>query len=603
MTNNSKILFINDESRRRQYNTKSFAELKRIGKKRDLLNVDQYKKADKNILIDRLVKGRQLSDESKNVLLEQAKNSGLKVNASMSKEDILVKISSPKLTDLNEKRLRELAKKRGIPLRSQMTDKAIIKRLENPTDYYTVESLKRLARDNNIDVKRNIEKPELINILGERNLITTTPIKAQESNLGVTVKNIPEELKKVVKKKARNAWEEVEDFKQYIKNLNKDYITPARLKKLGKQLEKKTKKAVEEHKRIFTPIKEASALKDYTNQYVIKGDPSYNYKMFLKFAKPSIVNIMKSNGNIKVKLFLNCLMKKIDSQGFTAIKPFAFHSIGNKIVTEGDDPYEIYKEMVDEIEEEVRTVEKAVGSGWIFEEVENVKLHTSKWVPLNGSSYMPLDPYLANKKAIINMKNEDDKCFLWSVLRALYPKKDHPERIDSYLICKQNTLNMEGIHYPVDLKAINRFEKQNPNISISVVGYNKEDRVHPLKVSKCTKREHDIVLLLIKDAVEGENGEIEEKTHYTLVKNKSALIASQANKHKGKREPCLNCFSTFDNLEALEKHKESCYNNEGVKLNMPPPGSFIKFKNFLHSEKAPFAIYADFESLIKPIDK
>ena len=35
---------------------------------------------------------------------------------------------------------------------------------------------------------------------------------------------------------------------------------------------------------------------------------------------------------------------------------------------------------------------------------------------------------------------------------------------------------------------------------------------------------------------------------------------------------------------------------------MPPSGSILEFKNFVHSEKAPFAIYADFESLIKPLD-
>ena len=245
-----------EEINRRVYGNKNLAELKRSAKRKGLLNVDQYKKADKNILVERLVKGKQIKDESKGILLEQAKNSGLKVNASMSKEDILLKISSPKLTDLNNKRLRELADKGGIPLRSQMTDKAIIQRLENPTDYYTVESLKRLARNNNIDIRRNISKPDLINILGDRNLITTTPIKAQESNLWVSAKNIPEELKKVVKKKARNAREAVADFKQYIKNLNKDYLTPARLNKLSKQLEKKIKKAVEEQKKILHLHKE-----------------------------------------------------------------------------------------------------------------------------------------------------------------------------------------------------------------------------------------------------------------------------------------------------------------------------------------------------------
>ena len=179
---------------RKVYANKKLADLKRIGKKKGLLNVDHYKNTDRKELIERLVKGKQLKDESKNVLLEQAKNTGLKVNVSMSKEDILKKISNPELKDLNVKRLRELADKKGVPLRSQMTDRAIIERLENPTAYYTVESLKRLARNNNIDVRRNISKPELLNILGERDLITTTPIKAQDSNLWVSVKNIPESL-------------------------------------------------------------------------------------------------------------------------------------------------------------------------------------------------------------------------------------------------------------------------------------------------------------------------------------------------------------------------------------------------------------------------
>ena len=102
-----------EEHNRRAYNEKSLARLKKIGKKKGLLNVDQYKKSNKNVLVERLVKGRQLKDESKNVLLEKAQNEGLKVNASMSKEDILKKISSPKLTDLNEKRLRKLAEKKG----------------------------------------------------------------------------------------------------------------------------------------------------------------------------------------------------------------------------------------------------------------------------------------------------------------------------------------------------------------------------------------------------------------------------------------------------------------------------------------------------------
>ena len=590
MTNKYKVQI--QDMNRRIYGNKTFAELKRIGKKKGLLNVDRYKKTDKSKLVERLVKGRQLSDENKNVLLEHAKNSGLIVNANTSKEDILKKISNPKLTDLNVKRLRELADKKGVPLRSQMTNKAIIQRLENPTDYYTVESLKRLARNNNIDVRRNISKPDLINILGERGLITTTPIQAQESNLGVTVKNIPEALRKAFKKKARSTREAVANFKDYIKNLKKDYITPARLKKLSKQLERKIKKAEEEKERIFTPKKEASAFRKYTTQYVIiNTDPSYDPLTFLNDASPAIINIFNLNRNIKAILYLNCIMKCSDLEGCTKIKRFAYHSKGQKLILESTDIYEIYEEMIDEIEEEIQKVENSEGSGWVFVEVENLTLHTVKWDPLKASSYIKLPKELKNKKAIINMENEDNKCFMWCVLRALNPSKDkHPSRIDKNLKSKEHTLNMDGITYPVDFRGIDRFEKQNPEISISILGYNEEEKVYPLKLSKYTGSKHDIILLLIKD---GDN------SHYCLVKNISALLYSQINKHKEKRYFCLNCFNGFNTPESLNKHKEYCYNNECVKINMPPSGSFLEFKNFIHSEKAPFAIYADFESLIK----
>ena len=583
-----------EEHNRRAYNEKSLARLKKIGKKKGLLNVDQYKKANKNVLVERLVKGRQLKDESKNVLLEKAQNEGLKVNASMSKEDILKKISSPKLTDLNEKRLRKIAEKKGIPLRSQLTNREIIQRLENPTNYYTVESLKRLARNNNIDVRRNISKPELINILGERNLITTTPITSQESNLGVLASNVPIEIIRKAKKKAQSAKEALEIFKEYIKNLKSYKISSVRFKKLTNQLERKEKKAKEEKDRIFTPTREASAFKNFTDQYVMYNTKAnYEPLEFLEYAKPVILNIFNSNRNIKTMLYLHCLMERIEIKGDNEPKEFAFHSKDLKLVLEGTDESELYTEMVDEIEEEIQKVQNAEGSGWQFLKVIKLVLHTTNWEPLYGSSYIDLPEALKNKHAIINMKNQDEECFKWCVLRALYPKDKNAERIDKDLKSKQDTLNMKGIRYPVNFRDIGRFESQNPEISITILGYNKDERIYPLKISRYTGCEHDITLLLIKD---------EEKSHYCLVKNLSALLQSQINNHKGIRNICLNCFNGFNTQDSLNKHKEYCYNNECVKIVMPQSGTYLRFKNFLHSEKAPFAVYADFESLIKPMD-
>ena len=351
-----------EEIKRRDYNSRTLQKLKDIGKRKGLLNVDQYNKRDKNVLIERLVKGKQLSDYSKDVLLEKAQNEGLLANATMSKNVILQKITNPKLTDLNEKRLRKLANERGIPLRSQMTNKSIITRLENPTDFYTVESLKRLAVDNNIEVARNIKKPDLIEILGERNLITTTPITAKESNLSVMLSNVPIELIQTTKKKARNAREALINFKHFMKNLKSDFLTSSRLKKLNKTLQTRERKAKEEHDKIFTFRKELSAFNNFTDQYVIDGSNIYDGRSFLMEAKNSIINVLESNRGIKARLYFNCVMRR-EAGGEVIRSNFYFHS-GLKIILENTDVEEVYEEMVDEIEAAIQKAEQAEGSGY-----------------------------------------------------------------------------------------------------------------------------------------------------------------------------------------------------------------------------------------------
>ena len=57
-----------------------------------------------------------------------------------------------------------------------------------------------------------------------------------------------------------------------------------------------------------------------------------------------------------------------------------------------------------------------------------------KYVPLGGSSYIPLPNFLAAKKPIINLKNEDDECLKWAITLALNPVVKHSERIDEELL-------------------------------------------------------------------------------------------------------------------------------------------------------------------------
>ena len=46
-----------------------------------------------------------------------------------------------------------------------------------------------------------------------------------------------------------------------------------------------------------------------------------------------------------------------------------------------------------------------------------------------------------SKKAIINLKNEDNECFKWAVRRAVHPADHHAERITKELREQAETLN------------------------------------------------------------------------------------------------------------------------------------------------------------------
>ena len=221
-------------------------------------------------------------------------------------------------------------------------------------------------------------------------------------------------------------------------------------------------------------------------------------------------------------------MEKTSILGEIIIQPFAFHS-SIKVNLDGTDEEELYITMTEEIIEKIAALQQANGSGWRLHSIIKLELHTVRYNPLRGETWIPLPKELANKNAIINPKNEDNKCFLWCVLRALNPKDNHSERIDKELKKKENTLNMEGVEYPVRLEDIDKFERQNPSISITVFGH-EEKGVYPLRNSNNTDREHKIILALIeRDGVK----------HYCLVKNLSRLLSSQISKHDGKKYFCV----------------------------------------------------------------
>ena len=323
-----------------------------------------------------------------------------------------------------------------------------------------------------------------------------------------------------------NAVEYLIDYLNSVKEIPKR-VSP-KLKKLLKEVE-----SIYKLMKLFKVVESNSALKEFARVYTINGIEGYDKRSLLQHARQNITSVLRNNRRTKVKLILECIMERGDTPEEMEIKLADFHST-TEINLDGTDEKDLYDTMVERILEKIATFQNE-GSPRRLRSIIRLELHTVRYKPIRGETYITLPKGLAVKTAIINMKNKDNRCFMWCVLRELNPKDDHPERVDKELKGKENTLNMEGIEYPVSLKDLNKFERQNPTISITVLGYEGKS-VYPLRNSDCMDRDHNIILMLIEKY--GIN-------HYCLVKSISRLLASQAPINYEKRYFCMRCLDIF----------------------------------------------------------
>ena len=153
---------------------------------------------------------------------------------------------------------------------------------------------------------------------------------------------------------------------------------------------------------------------------------------------------------------------------------------------------------------------------WVIEEILNHCINVVSYITLRGNSYIPLPKELRNsKKGLINLKNDDNECFLWCHIRHKNPVKIHSERVkmsDKEFVQK---LDYSGITFPMQIKDVGKIEKQNP-INISIFGY-EDGNIYPIRVSR-EKYDDHMELLYITE------GNEKAKSHYVLIKNFNSLM-------------------------------------------------------------------------------
>lgn len=291
------------------------------------------------------------------------------------------------------------------------------------------------------------------------------------------------------------------------------------------------------------------------------------------------------------------------------------HQTKYEVFSYGDNIDEFIKKVIETFEQKIDEFE-GNGSGLVMSGVEYLTLNITSYNPLKGgSSFIDLPEVIKRKNAIINPENHDNDnlCFLYAVLAKKHEPLFHKSNVNHY-IPHLNTLKYQNLQFPLNVNGIRKFEKQNTSLSVNVFELVKKQKkkkitirnengfetkeiddfsVKIFYVTKQEKLHNHVNLLLIHDG---------KKSHYCYIKNLSALVGSQISKDKRKKHICNSCFSMFRSEDLRQNHVTSgCCMRRKVIYPMKGENE-MKFKNFHRKTTCRFSIYADFESVLEPVE-
>ena len=181
------------------------------------------------------------------------------------------------------------------------------------------------------------------------------------------------------------------------------------------------------------------------------------------------------------------------------------------------------------------------------------------------------------------------KCFKWSVIAALkWEEIDSNHQRVSKLRRYENEFDWEGISYPVSTKDMSKFETRH-SIGVNVLALNGKT---PYICRKGADYERSVNLMILQDGV---------KKHYVAIKSLERLLSKMNSKHNPAQHFCNNCLQWFSDIASRDNHYEYCRSNESVRIEIPTRNPIVSYFNGQHQFKVPFVMYADFESILKPI--
>ena len=220
------------------------------------------------------------------------------------------------------------------------------------------------------------------------------------------------------------------------------------------------------HRKIETAANGAAVTYMVTPQYM---DPLEQMTASRQVVRSILVNELKRMGGLKYTETIKVRMSKEVGDGKTKKDSIYFKSKTGTVTNFEDNENTAANNQLS-ILSRIETFQN-LGSNCIILNIESHYVNIAMYKPLAGSSYMKLPEDISNSKCgLINIKNDDNMCFVWCHVRHLRPKARRATTITQKDRDLELSLDYEGIKFPVKISDIDRIERKN-KINISVFGY------------------------------------------------------------------------------------------------------------------------------------
>ena len=194
--------------------------------------------------------------------------------------------------------------------------------------------------------------------------------------------------------------------------------------------------------------------KSYNVETVERKDPIVPLEESKLSTKDLFSDLINGIKDFKYQNTVKVLLKKYNPNGEIEFAPVYFNSVTKLVINHRFKLNKSFQEILCRIDAWINK-----GSGWIAESIESQYINISTYKPLAGSYYIDLPIELHSPiKRLINIKNNDQKCFLWFHVRHINPTQDHPGRIKKLIEDLLVILTMKELSFLCKKKILARLK-------------------------------------------------------------------------------------------------------------------------------------------------